>query len=85
MKHVSGYDPWLWDESERVPEFVLMWHWWRCTGPNHGTPADLPPAIFERLSGGCANDFYFRQYQTREEALQDLAQAWAAPMPEVKQ
>ena len=70
------YEPWLWDERPNAPEgFIPAW-WWMCGGND---PCDLPPAVFDRLTGGeLLTPTSGRCYPTREEALQDLAQAEAS-------
>lgn len=72
---MNAYEPFHIYYDDAPAGFVPTWAWFRGFGL---AGSDLPEALFARLTGGRMLDGeggYVRDYLTRGEALQDLAQA----------
>jgi len=67
---MNGYEPYF---------TGAVWQWWRRTleeSPPHTPHEFVPEAVYERLNRPAITPLdIFRNYATREEALQDLARA----------
>ena len=73
--------------SEYEPHYDWVAYWWFTDRVEDGMgEGAIPHAVFLRLTAGKYEwSVGGRYYKTRNEALQDLAQAWAAPLPQVSQ
>lgn len=80
MKHVSGREPYHYRDWLVTGEIVEAWCFVDAAA-RAGAPWSVPSAVIARMTAGFAHE-HGRTYYTREEAIQDLAQAWwPEPVP----